>query len=66
MSYWKTIEDLEAFARRPVHLKALKFLAHEITKGNEPHNLGVLVSLRVPGNAAQAKRSRPDTSRLLA
>lgn len=43
MSYWKTIEDLEAFARRPVHIDGLKFLAYQITKSDKPHDLGVLV-----------------------
>ncbi|EMR71503.1 hypothetical protein UCREL1_1455 [Eutypa lata UCREL1] len=42
MSYWKTIEDLEAFARRPVHIDGLKFLAYQITKSDKPHDLGVL------------------------
>lgn len=43
MSYWKTVEDLEAFARRPVHIDGLKFLAYQITKSDKPHDLGVLV-----------------------
>ncbi|KAI1503397.1 hypothetical protein F5X99DRAFT_375123 [Biscogniauxia marginata] len=42
MSYWKTIEDLEAFARRPIHIKSLKFLSYQVLKSDRPHDLGVL------------------------
>jgi hypothetical protein len=43
ISYWKTVEELEAFARRPVHLKGLKFLVSSLL-GDKPHQLGVVVS----------------------
>ena len=43
ISYWKTIEELEAFGRRPVHLKGLKFLVSSLLS-DKPHDLGVVVS----------------------
>ncbi|KAL9122891.1 MAG: hypothetical protein Q9187_000562 [Circinaria calcarea] len=42
ISYWKSVEDLDAFARRPVHLKGLKFLVSALL-GDKPHDLGVVV-----------------------
>ncbi|KAI9164031.1 Monooxygenase af470 [Paramyrothecium foliicola] len=30
ISYWKSIEELEAFSRRPVHIKGLKFLVNTL------------------------------------
>ncbi|EFQ35945.1 hypothetical protein CGRA01v4_07649 [Colletotrichum graminicola] len=42
ISYWKSIEELEAFARRPVHIKGLKFLAYQVNKSDRPHDLGVM------------------------
>ncbi len=44
ISYWRSLEDLEAWARRPVHLKGLKFLDFQVNKSNKPHDLGVMVS----------------------
>ena len=44
ISYWKSIEELEAFARRPVHLKGLKFLVSALYS-DKPHDLGVVVSI---------------------
>lgn len=44
ISYWKTIDDLEAFARRPVHIKAFKYLVKAQT-GEKPYETGVLVSI---------------------
>lgn len=43
ISYWHSIEELEAFARRPIHLKGLKFLVTSLYSDN-PHDLGVIVS----------------------
>jgi hypothetical protein len=43
ISYWKTVEELEAFGRRPVHLKGLKFLVSALYS-DKPHDLGVVVS----------------------
>lgn len=45
ISYWNSIEELEAFARRPVHIRGLKFLAYQVNKSDRPHDLGVMVSL---------------------
>lgn len=45
ISYWKSIEELEAFARRPVHLKGLKFLVSALYS-DKPHDLGVVVSIK--------------------
>ncbi|ORY69606.1 uncharacterized protein BCR38DRAFT_419557 [Pseudomassariella vexata] len=41
MSYWKTIDHLEAFSRRPIHIKGFKFLVSSVM-GDRPHDLGVL------------------------
>ncbi|KAK3342080.1 hypothetical protein B0T25DRAFT_559921 [Lasiosphaeria hispida] len=40
VSYWKSIEHLEAFSRRPVHIKGFKFLVSTIMGGSQ--DLGVL------------------------
>ncbi|KAI1381394.1 hypothetical protein F4677DRAFT_124010 [Hypoxylon crocopeplum] len=42
ISYWKTIEDLEAFARRPIHIKAFRYLVKIQTTGNDQQGTGVL------------------------
>lgn len=44
ISYWKSLEDLEAWARRPVHLRGLRFLDFEVNKSGKPFDLGVVVS----------------------
>lgn len=44
MSYWKSIEELEAFARRPIHIKSMKFLTFQVLKSDHPYDMGVLVS----------------------
>jgi hypothetical protein len=44
ISYWRSIDELEAFARRPIHLKGLKFLASALL-GPKGHDLGVIVSI---------------------
>ncbi|KAI1780610.1 hypothetical protein F4818DRAFT_396255 [Hypoxylon cercidicola] len=41
ISYWKTIDDLEAFARRPIHTKAFMYLVKAQT-GDKPQETGVL------------------------
>lgn len=46
ISYWKSLEDLEAWARRPVHLRGLRFLDFEVNKSGRPFDLGVVVSLK--------------------
>ncbi|KAK0616594.1 hypothetical protein B0T14DRAFT_546814 [Immersiella caudata] len=40
VSYWKSIEHLEAFSRRPAHLKGFKFLVANVMGGST--DLGVL------------------------
>ncbi|KAI2617410.1 hypothetical protein GGR54DRAFT_607648 [Hypoxylon sp. NC1633] len=42
ISYWKTIEDLEAFARRPIHIKAFRYLVKAQTTGSKKDETGVL------------------------
>jgi predicted adenine nucleotide alpha hydrolase (AANH) superfamily ATPase len=42
ISYWKSIEDLEAFGRRPVHVKSMMFL-NAAFRGPKGHTLGVMV-----------------------
>lgn len=42
ISYWQSIEELEAFARTPIHIKALKFL-FSAGMGPKGHELGVIV-----------------------
>ncbi|KAI0443001.1 hypothetical protein F4803DRAFT_517089 [Xylaria telfairii] len=42
MSYWRSIDELEAFARRPIHIKSLKFLSYQVLKSDNPYDLGVM------------------------
>ncbi|KAI0476269.1 hypothetical protein GGR56DRAFT_462415 [Xylariaceae sp. FL0804] len=51
ISYWSSIEELEEFARRPVHLKGLKYLASALL-GPKGHELGVIHEVLVcpPGH----------------
>ena len=43
ISYWKTIEDLEAFGRRPIHLKGVKFLVSTLPR-DKSYTIGIMVS----------------------
>jgi hypothetical protein len=42
ISYWQSVEELEAFARTPLHIKSLKFL-FSVGMGPKGHELGVIV-----------------------
>jgi hypothetical protein len=42
ISYWRSLEDLERWARRPVHLRGLRFLDFEVNKSGRPFDLGVV------------------------
>jgi hypothetical protein len=46
ISYWKSIEDLEAFGRRPVHVKSMMFL-NAAFRGPKGHTLGVMHEVMV-------------------
>ncbi|KAK7739639.1 hypothetical protein SLS53_005606 [Cytospora paraplurivora] len=51
ISYWRSLEELEAFAREPIHIKALKFL-FSVGMGPKGHELGVIHEVMVcpPGH----------------
>ncbi|ROV93458.1 hypothetical protein VPNG_09625 [Cytospora leucostoma] len=51
ISYWRSLEELEAFAREPIHIKALKFL-FAVGMGPKGHELGVIHEVMVcpPGH----------------
>ena len=47
MSYWRSVEELEAFARTPIHIRSLKFL-FSAGMGPKGHELGVIVRCAPP------------------
>lgn len=47
ISYWRSVEELEAFARTPIHIRALKFL-FKAGMGPGGEELGVIVRAYPP------------------
>jgi hypothetical protein len=64
VSYWKSIEHLEAFSRRPAHLKGFKFLVANVMGGST--DLGVLVRFPLPPNQETETDSERSTKSFIA